>query len=53
MVEVQGGLARRKAPCDGISVESDDRAIFLPAEKLEDALLRLARPAPRPPARGK
>ncbi len=52
-VEVVGGFARRTAPCDGISVESGDRAYFIPAEKLEEALLKLGRPAPRSSARGK
>ncbi len=46
---VEGGFVRKKAPCDGIAIETPERDVFLPVESLLEALRQLdavPRPAP-------
>ena len=38
VVEVQGGFVRRPAPAHGLVVETETLDIFLPYEKVKDAL---------------
>lgn len=40
-VEVQGGFVRRGAPSHGLVVETESLDIFLPYDKVKDALLAL------------
>jgi hypothetical protein len=52
-VEVEGGFVRRQAPCDGIAIETETQSVFVPAEKLEEALAKLGRDVGRKPAPGR
>jgi hypothetical protein len=46
-VAVEGGFVRRKAPVDGIAIETPERDIFLPVDSVLEALRQLdAAPAP-------
>ena len=51
-VAVEGGFVRRKAPVDGIAIETPERDIFLPVESVLEALRQLdvvpTVPAPAP-----
>jgi hypothetical protein len=41
VLQVEGGFVRRTVPEDGLVVESDEREIFVPENKLLEALQRL------------
>lgn len=43
IVQVEGGFVRRPAPCDGVSVQTPERDLFVPADELEAALRQIGR----------